>query len=226
MAEIPERPLRFALAARIVSFAGRLYMRRYLHALYLFDERAPEDESIDVYVANHISRFDGFAIDCVHRRYRARGRLFMIVLRRRFRRFSIFTLAGAFRITPGSVDSGKSLLRLIRRTLRPGDSVAVFPQGEILPQDKTIEDLPTGYLHFAEAPARVRYIPVALAIEMFEHAKPSLFVRVDSPVEVADHGSLKHAVTTAMQRNNERLRALLKERGEQSPSYWEGVRIF
>jgi len=201
-------------------------MRRYLHAFYLFDERPTEDASIDVYVANHISRFDGFAIDCVHRRYRAGGRLFMIVLRRRIHRFSIFRMAGAFRIQPGSTASGKSLLNLIHTTLRPGDSVSIFPQGEIFPQDTSVDDLPTGYLHFAKAPGRVRYIPVALAIEMFEHARPSLFARVGTPVESANRDELQLAVTAALRENNHRLRTMLKENGEKSPFHWEGVRIF
>jgi 1-acyl-sn-glycerol-3-phosphate acyltransferase len=201
-------------------------MRRYLRAFYLFDERPPEDDSIDVYVANHISRFDGFAIDYVHRRYRAGGRLFMIVLRRRIHRFSIFRMAGAFRIQPGSTASGKGLLNLIHTTLRPGDSVSIFPQGEIFPQDRSVDALPTGYLHFSRAPGRVRYIPVALAIEMFEHARPSMFARVGAPVEAGSRDELQLAVTTALQQNNLGLRTMLKENGENSPSHWEGVRIF
>jgi len=206
------------VAVPIVDMINQMHMWWHLNGFYL-DGRLPEsDGKTTVILGQHVSLYDGFVVREAHKQAYGRDRLVTIMLNSQLRNYPFYRVAGAFGITPGTVESGRQLRALVREELTGSDSVAFFPQGRIETMDADPTRIGDGYRVFNECTAGVRFVPLAIALEPLNHAKPTLFARI-GPVVGFDQAESAFAETVTG------LRSWLAARGESAAAEWPGLRV-
>lgn len=130
-------------------------------------------------VSNHVSWWDGFFISETQRRLLPLVPHYTVMLERELRKYPWLKRLGAIGIDPErptSVAETFLSLRTVRRSTSCF-SVALFPQGQITPQ----QFRPLGFKKGMEALIRnlhpIQLIPVALHIEPLANPRPTAFIR-------------------------------------------------
>lgn len=211
---------RVALVGAIV----RMQLNLRLEGVYLDSTGfEPDPSTVDVWVANHTSRYDGFLIWKTKHSLDPSGRLFTVMLSESLRRYSVFDGAGALGLAPGSLSSVRSMIRFVERVPAAGDGLVVFPQGRIYPGDKE----PLQFRAITRVAARTgppaRFIPCAVAVEMLDRKRPTAFLRIGQIIPADAPGSVarvEESVASAVRS----LRKDLSIHGEELPRAWEGLR--
>lgn len=196
----------------------RFYVGRRVHGVLVEGELEHDPGAVNVIMAQHVGRLDGFIVRMMQRRAAPGARLVTIMLERQLKRYPVFKRAGAFGITPGSLASARRLKQMVSHDLMAGDCVALFPQGRIEAVDADPRRIHTGYRHVVHPDLTTRFIPVALSVEPLTHSKPTVFVRIGAPVNV-DHAGETFAGTV------DGLREWLRMHGETADSDWPGYRL-
>ena len=196
----------------------RLYVRRRTHGVYVDGELVYTPGAVNVLMPQHVSRLDGFIVRMIQRQAAPKARLVTIMLDRQLKRYPVFKKAGAFGISPGSTASGRDILRMVRNELAPGDCVVIFPQGRIEAVDADLTSIQHGYRSFEHQTIPTHFVPMALSVEALTHSKPSLFVRIGSPVP-------GEQAAEAFRDTVSSLRSFLREHGETADAAWPGYRI-
>lgn len=184
----------------------------------------PDPATVDVWVANHTSRYDGFLIWRLKHSLDSSGRLFTIMLTESISRHPVFRGAGAVGLKPGSRSSVRSMMRFVKNEPVAGDALVIFPQGKIFPGDKqppafrSITRVGT----MTEPPGR--FIPCAIAVEMLDRKKPAAFLRVASAIPAQDAAAVKRT-EEAVAGAARSLREDLALHGESLPLVWKGNRL-
>ncbi len=197
----------------------RMHVTRRTHGVFVDGHLDWSPDSVHVLLAQHVSSLDGFVVRHLQRRDAPDARLVTIMLNRQLKRYPVFRKAGAFGITPGSLESGKALIRMVKTELSAGDCVALFPQGRIETVDADPRTIRTGFRRFAHPHLPTRFIPVALSFEALHHSKPSLFIRVGDAVGLQD-------AEDAFVETVSSLRAWLRSHGETALEHWPGEKLF
>ena len=193
-------------------------LRRHLRGILSRGELFPDEQALNVLMVQHVGRWDGFVVRQLQRRDAPESRLVTIMLDRQLNRYPVFRRAGAIGITPGSAASGRQLIRTVRERMRPGDCVALFPQGRIETVDADPERIEPGYRHFEHPHLPTRFTPVALSIEPLTHARPTCFMEVGTSTDV-------DGAATAFAATVHSLRSWLRAHGETADQEWNGVRL-
>ena len=215
----PMPPIRFSRArlAWLDPFLW-LVLRRRFRAIHVHRTMEWSPDAVHVLLVQHVGRYDGFVLRQLHRRDAGQSRLMTVMLESQLRRYPVFRGVGAVGIEPGSFGSGRTLLRRLRQDVRPGDCVAIYPQGRIETVDADPRQIQTGFRHLAHPSIRTIFHPVALSVEALHHPRPTVFMQVGTPVAV-DHAADAFAETV------DHLRAFLRRNGELSAERWEGERL-
>jgi len=196
----------------------RLYVGRRVQGVLVAGELERDPNAVNVIMAQHVGRLDGFIVRMMQRRAAPGTRLVTIMLERQLKRYPVFKRAGAFGITPGSLASARRLKQMVRHDLMAGDCVALFPQGRIETVDADPRRIHTGYRHIVHPDLPTRFIPVALSVEPLTHSKPTVFMRIGAPVNV-DRAGEAFADTV------DSLREWLRRHGETADASWPGYRL-
>lgn len=196
----------------------QLLLRKHFRGILVRGELDWSPDALHVLMIQHVGRWDGFVVRRLHRRDAPGSRLVTIMLDRQLKRYPVFRKAGAIGITPGSLESGRQLMRTVRERFEPGDCVALFPQGRIETVDADPERIATGYRRFEHPHFPTRFTPVALSIEPLTHSRPTCFVEIGAPTDVDGAGAAFASTVHS-------LREWLKRHGESADRDWNGIRL-
>lgn len=196
----------------------RFVLRRRFRGIHLRGRLSWNPRAVNILLVQHVGRYDGFVLRQLHRRDAQDSRLVTLMLERQLRRYPVFRSVGAVGIEPGSFGSGRTLLRRLRQHLRPGDCVAVYPQGRIETVDADPRHIQSGYRRLVHPEYPTVFLPVALSVEALHHPRPTVFMQAGDPVGV-DEAAAAFAATV------EDLRAFLRQHGETSEVQWNGERF-
>lgn len=199
---------------RLMHAITRHSLRNQLQGVYQMGPLAVSSNAVTAFVCNHSGRWDGFAI--WQKRYMARsaGKHLSIVLEDSFNRYWVFRGAGAIPVSHGSAMSIRHMIRILRETLQPGDSVALFPQGHIFPGDKMPLAFKGLVRVLAHVEGQVDLVPTALATEMLHLKRPALFMAYGPTVSFASMSDPQRESEALVTAQVIRLRARLNELGE------------
>jgi hypothetical protein len=150
-----------------------------------------------IFYLNHPSWWDGYMAQVLSRIVLGnRFQTFCMMDERELRRYRFFTWAGAFSVNRqdarsalGSVAYVASLL-----TQRRDRALAIFPQGEITPNDRRPLQLFSGLAHVAQRAGGATLWPVALRYEFRGEQRAEVFIRA-GPAHYARADTDRRALT-------------------------------
>ncbi len=150
---------------------------------------------------NHCSWWDGYMAAIVSRcLLRPRVVPYVMMEEAQLRAYRFFTMAGAFSVDRHNPREAARAVAYISRVLRarPGRALCMFPQGEIVPNDRRPLHLYTGLAHVARRMERAVLAPVALRYEFRGEQRPEIFIRF-GPLHHVRGGEVDtHALTREM----------------------------
>ena len=137
-----------------------------------------------VFIANHISWWDGFFIILLRRRLVGRSLHHSVMLQSELVKFPFLKKIGCLGISPGKKESIISIFFQIKSFFEKSTNVslAYFPQGEITPlMDRPLR-FKKGIERLLETLPECQVIPVALHIEPLRYPKPTAFIKTGAPL--------------------------------------------
>lgn len=224
MAEETLRSSRWAW--RLFDLAFRPWMARRMRVHLAGRPGAVEPDFPVILVANHESWWDGFLVREVQRWLRPESRYHAVMLRRELDHRPFLRLLGGIGVEPGSLPSGRALLRAMAR-LRCADPTAVlayFPQGTVRPTSPRPLHFRGGVIRVAEALAPVTVLPVGIRLVSGVTPLQEAFLSVGEPLAVPGPGTLTVGlVEAAVTEELDAIDAFIRTHGEDAPSRWPGL---
>lgn len=138
---------------------------------------------------NHPSWWDGYAAMLLDRTLLRRAYTSYVMMDQdQLARYPFFRWCGAFSVDRSAPRSALASVEYATRQLARHDDRAlwIFPQGELLPNDRRPIDIGAGAARIALG-ARATLLPVALRLEFGRAQRPELFIRV-GPAHRAEGG--------------------------------------
>ncbi len=189
------------LVREIFASFIRLALRRYFSGFNLLGPIPSVDPDRPwIFLANHISWWDGFFLWSLQRKLAPERRIYTVMLAREFRKVLWFRWIGALPLEPGSPASLRQLLRYSTSLTREQKPfiLSFFPQGEIRPQATRPLQLRRGWQALRQAIPDALVIPVALHIEPGTAPSPKVWVSLGDPLPSHPaEEDLRHSLTRA-----------------------------
>lgn len=137
-----------------------------------------------IFVANHISWWDGFFIILLRRKLIGRSPHHSVMLESELAKFPFLKKIGCLGISPKNKGSISSIFLQIKGffEVSPNVSLAYFPQGEITPLTARPLKFKKGIEHLLQILPEYQIIPVALHIEPLRFPKPTAYIKTGHPV--------------------------------------------
>jgi 1-acyl-sn-glycerol-3-phosphate acyltransferase len=164
-----------------------------------------------IFYLNHPSWWDGYMAHVLVRMVlRNRFQGFCMMDERELRRYRFFTWLGAFSVNRHDARSALGSVAYISRLLaaRRDRALAIFPQGEITPNDRRPLVMFSGMAHVAQRAGGATLWPVALRYEFRGAQRPEAFIRagpahfapttIDTRALTADAGARLTAACDAL----------------------------
>ena len=183
---IPAR--KFPLGQRLVAQYIERSLRKQFDVVYL-RERAPRTEEQRalplLLCANHSSWWDGYVALVVERALGLDA--YLMMEEAQLRRYFFFSWVGCFSVNRQDVRSALQTLQYAGRLLkeRAGRMVWLFPQGEIVPNDRRPLVFFNGAAYLARLAAPIVVSPVAIRLEFLREQHPALFISLGEPLSVS-----------------------------------------
>ena len=134
-----------------------------------------------IFVANHISWWDGFFLWSLQRKLAPQRRIYTVMLAREYVKMRWFRWIGAFPIEPGSSASLRYLFRFMEKLGHPSQKawiLSIFPQGEIRPMATRPLHVHRGFMGLMKRAPEALVIPVALHIEPGTERCPKVWIKL------------------------------------------------
>jgi hypothetical protein len=150
-----------------------------------------------IFYLNHPSWWDGYLAHVLSRMVLGnRFQTFGMMEERELRRYRFFTWSGAFSVNRQDARSALASVAYIGRQLaeRRDRALAIFPQGEITPNDRRPLQMFSGMAHVARWAGGATFWPVALRYEFRGEQRPEAFIRA-GPAHYAPADSDTRALT-------------------------------
>ncbi|HET7273794.1 MAG TPA: lysophospholipid acyltransferase family protein [Longimicrobiaceae bacterium] len=194
-------------------------MRRRIDAVKIagLPQSVPPDRPL-MFVANHVSWWDGFVLREVQRAIRPGAPLHTTMLESELKRFPFLRLLGAVGIEPGvqgSVDQALDLLRA-RVEERPDSVLLFFPQGQIWPSHRRPLGFRRGVDRFATR-LRPLLLPTGIHAEPLNAVAPTFFVSLGEPHE---WDTPSHKLEQLVEAQLDAILTFTARHGEDSPGAW------
>jgi chlorobactene lauroyltransferase len=176
-------PLGEKLVWRLIDGSLRKYFDRILFRTRT--ERTEEQAALPMIIcANHSSWWDGYVATVVERALGVDG--YLMMEEAQLSRYFFFRWAGCFSVDRHNTRSALQSLQYAAKLLkeRPGRMVWLFPQGEILPNDRRPLVFFNGSGYLARMTAPVLLYPLAIRIEYLAEQRPDLFISLGEPLLV------------------------------------------
>jgi 1-acyl-sn-glycerol-3-phosphate acyltransferase len=141
-----------------------------------------------IFYMNHPSWWDGYLAIVLDRMVLAqRFQSFCMMDEQELRRYRFFTWIGAFSVNRRDARSAMRSVAYSSRLLaeRRGRALAIFPQGEITPNDRRPIQMFSGLAHVARRAGGAMLWPVALRYEFRGEQRPEAFIRAGPAHRVA-----------------------------------------
>lgn len=137
-----------------------------------------------IFVANHMSWWDGFFILELQKKILPEARHFTLMLERELIKFPFLRKIGAVGLVPADPMSVARTFLELRRLRRSSElmSLGFFPQGHIRPQQTRPLGFQKGLAPLVRLLHPVQVVPVGLQIEPMHNPKPSAWIRVGQVV--------------------------------------------
>lgn len=182
-------------------------LKKNFSALYTVNKvpKIPDDHSL-IITPNHISWWDGFFIDKIHRLCIPK-KLHLMMLEDQLTRFWFFRFVGAFSINPGAGTGVVETVKYVRSLISDyNNSVIVYPQGEIEPYEKRPLKLKEGIRIFVgKGESRSKILPIGFKIQYYDKKFPAVIVRFGSLLDVANVVNDFDIFKTAFMQNLDKL---------------------
>ena len=140
-----------------------------------------------LFVANHVSWWDGFLLRELQRRIAPDADPSTVMLERELRSRPMLRALGAVGIEPGSIASLRDAVRTLEeRRARLGDRFCLFyfPQGRIWPSYRRPLGFVPGLSRVAQRLAPITIVPVAIHLEPLNRLAPTACLRLARPLVV------------------------------------------
>jgi chlorobactene lauroyltransferase len=139
--------------------------------------------------ANHFSWWDGYIAYLVEHYLKLDG--YLMMEEAQLRRYFFFTWAGCFSVNREHARSAMQSIQYAARLLkvRPGRLVWLFPQGEIVPNDRRPLTFFSGAAHLARLTCPSLLYPLASRIEYMAEQRPDLYISLGAPMMVTEEMS-------------------------------------
>ncbi|WP_340026207.1 lysophospholipid acyltransferase family protein [Paenibacillus sp. FSL K6-1096] len=168
---------------RLFSRYNSLYLlRRHFHFIGLSGELQPAAAAGRgiLYLMNHSSWWDGLLA------YHAAGKLpgnrhYFMMEEEQLSKYAFFRKLGAFSINPGNPGDLRASLRYTAGLLQAGESVWMYPEGEILPLEHRPLSLKEGAALVLRLSPQTAVVPVTLYHGLFRHTKPEATLLAGAP---------------------------------------------
>jgi len=160
---------------------------------------APADGPLIFYM-NHPSWWDGYLAIVLNRMVLGqRFQSFCMMDEQELRRYRFFTWIGAFSVDRRDARSAMRSVAYVSRLLadRRDRALAIFPQGEITPNDRRPIQMFSGMAHVARRAGGARLWPVALRYEFRGEQRPEAFIRAGPAHHVAADCDARAATAAA-----------------------------
>lgn len=151
--------------------------------------------------ANHSCWWDGYMVMLLNERVWGLD-AYVMIEEAQLARYPFFRLLGGFsvnrqnaRSAAGSIAYSVSLLNE-----QPGRMLLIFPQGEILANDRRPLGFYSGIGHLARRLRDGRFYPLALRYEFVGEQKPEAFMSVGTPLCFADHSRTPKEIAATLER--------------------------
>lgn len=201
---------KFPLGKRLVWELIDRSFRKYFDRIYFRMRGAYSEEQRAtlsmVICANHSSWWDGYVIALIDRLLSVDSHLMME--EKQLRRYFFFSWIGCFSVdrqnTRSALQSLKYAANLLRE--RPGRMVALFPQGEIFPNDRRPLVFYHGAAYLAQLANPVLFYPLAIRIEYLGEQRPALFISMGKAIQIStEEVAQSHFVKSCTKRLEESL---------------------
>jgi 1-acyl-sn-glycerol-3-phosphate acyltransferase len=196
----------------IFAVYNRNLLKRRFHSLNVsgldFLQSRNRDAPFLIY-ANHSSWWDGLIAFQISREIRLDS--FIIMEEKQLKKLFLFRRLGAFSVVRENPREAVKSLDYAANLLKENSArtLWIFPQGEILPNDKRPLKFYNGVSRIAGKVNQVVAVPFAVRYEFLGEFKPEIFVKIGSPQSVSvDKTSDAKALTKHFER---RLTEILDE---------------
>jgi chlorobactene lauroyltransferase len=168
----------------IFAVYNRNLLRRRFHSLRVsgLDFLKGENRSQPLLVyANHSSWWDGLIAFQISRRMRLDS--FIMMEEKHLKRLFLFRRLGAFSVVRENPRAAAKSINYAANLLKENSNrtLWIFPQGEILPNDKRPLAFYGGASRVVEKTGRIYAAPLALRYEFTGEFKPEIFVKIAAP---------------------------------------------
>lgn len=151
--------------------------------------------------ANHSSWWDGYMVMLLNERVWGLD-AYVMIEEAQLIRYPFFRLLGGFSVDRQNPRSAAVSLAYSAAVLneKPGRMLLIFPQGEILANDRRPLTFYAGVGRLARRVRDGRFYPLALRYEFVGEQRPEAFISVGAPLHVADSAAGPKEITATLAR--------------------------
>ena len=213
------------LAWTVFDAAFGPFRRRALSSVLLAAPPAELPRGPIVFVANHVSWWDGFLLRELQRSIAPTALPSTVMLERELRKRPVLRALGAIGIEPGRVGSLREAVRTLEeRRARLGDRFCLFyfPQGRIWPSYRRPLGFVPGLSRIVRRLAPITIVPVAIHLEPLNRLAPTACVRAGRPLLLVRDGAVasEHELEQRVEEQLDYSFALAAQTGEDLVSAW------
>jgi 1-acyl-sn-glycerol-3-phosphate acyltransferase len=202
-----------ALFERIFAFYNSNLLKRRFHSFqvsgldYLFNKSSQVPMLI---YSNHSSWWDGLV--AFQLSYQTRLNSYVMMEERQLKKLYVFRKLGAFSVVRDKPREAFKSIEYAARILKGNSKAAlwIFPQGEILPNDRRPIIFYNGLGRIIEKSGKCETVSLAIRYEFLGEFKPAIFVKIEKPevITVNENFNAKQITRACAQRLTKNLEHL------------------
>lgn len=172
----------------IFAVYNRNLLKRRFHSLNVsgLDFLKSRNEKLPFLIyTNHSSWWDGLVAFEISRRTRLDS--FIMMEEKHLKKLFLFRRLGAFSVVRENPREAAKSLNYAANLLKENSNrtLWIFPQGEILPNDKRPLKFYNGASRIVEKVEQISAVPLAMRYEFLGEFKPDIFVRIAAPQSIS-----------------------------------------
>jgi chlorobactene lauroyltransferase len=195
----------------VFAVYNRNLFRRRFHSFHTagLNFLSADRKTPQIIYANHSSWWDGLVAFEISRR--AKLDSFVMMEERQLKKLFLFRRLGAFSVVRENAREAVKSVNYAANLLKenPSRTLWIFPQGEILPNDRRPLRFFNGAARIVEKTVAVKAVPLAMRYEFRGEFKPEIFVKIGEPELISQIN--KNETKNLTERFEKRLTAVLDE---------------
>jgi chlorobactene lauroyltransferase len=195
----------------VFAVYNRNLFRRRFHSFHVSDLNflSADRKTPQIIYADHSNWWDGLVAFEISRR--AKLDSFVMMEERQLKKLFLFRRLGAFSVVRENAREAVKSVNYAANLLKenPSRTLWIFPQGEILPNDRRPLRFFNGAARIVEKTVAVKAVPLAMRYEFRGEFKPEIFVKIGEPELISQIN--KNETKNLTERFEKRLTAVLDE---------------